>query len=252
MRHNIKKIFFKPIVISFILTMIFSMTGVFIVPATHTVLFAESKKKAAVKVENNVKETAPSSQETSETENTGITEKEFTENDFRPQIEEESYVWLVFKTLIVIALLGGGFYYIFRFLSKKAGIQLMGGEVAQVLSVVPIGQNKYIQIVDLAGRVLVLGVSDSSINLITEITAKDEIDRIRIKSQQKGTVQPERFQEYLVRGIGKIINIVNEKREKARGGQINRPIDDYIPGADLDYLQKQRTRLKRMNGLDNE
>ena len=72
----------------------------------------------------------------------------------------------------MIGLLVGGFYYFFRFVTRKVGIQMLGRDVVQVLSVVPIGQNKYLQVVDLAGRVLVLGVTDSNINFITEITGE--------------------------------------------------------------------------------
>jgi flagellar protein FliO/FliZ len=155
----------------------------------------------------------------------------------------------MFKTLFILGLLGGAFYYIFRFLSKKAGIQFLGGDVVTVLSVVPIGQNRYLQIIDLAGRVLVLGISDSSINLITEITDRDEIDRIRIKSQTRVPARQGGFQEYLTRGIGRIVDLVNERRGR---GRADRSVEGFGQGVDLDYLHRQRNRLKKMNGIDNE
>ena len=67
-------------------------------------------------------------------------------------MEEESSAWMFFKMLFVLGIFGGGFYYFYRFVTKKAGISVFGGEAVQVLSVVPIGQNKFLQLVDVAGQ----------------------------------------------------------------------------------------------------
>lgn len=163
------------------------------------------------------------------------------------QSEPESYGWLIFKTIFVIGLLVGGFYYFFRFVTRKVGIQMLGRDVVQVLSVVPIGQNKYLQVVDLAGRVLVLGVTDSNINFITEIQEKDEIDRIRLMSTRPVAHEAAPFQEFLAKQLGKIIG------KKDAGAVVEahepRPFGDTDR---LDYLKRQRERLRKINGSDNE
>ncbi len=169
-------------------------------------------------------------------------------NDFLPygnyqadEAEPESYVWLIFKTVFVIGLLVGGFYYFFRFVTRKTGLQVFGKDVIQVLSVVPLGQNKYLQVVDLAGRVMVLGVTDGAINLITEITGKEEIDRIRVMSSRPMEQERPTFQDFLGKQLGRFI------RRKpgdvsgdgaGRGGEYDR----------LAYLKRQRDRLRKMNG----
>ena len=166
------------------------------------------------------------------------------------EAETESYGWLIFKTIFVIGLLVGGFYYFFRFVTKKVGIQMLGRDAVQVLSVVPIGQNKYLQVVDLAGRVLVLGVTDSNINFITEIVGKDEIDRIRVMSSRPVARDAAPFQEFLSKQLGKIIGkkgtVVEPEMRESREA---RPFGDTDR---LDYLKRQRERLKRINGTDNE
>ena len=135
-------------------------------------------------------------------------------------------------------------------MTKKVGIQMLGRDAVQVLSVVPIGQNKYLQVVDLAGRVLVLGVTDSNINFITEIVGKDEIDRIRVMSSRPVARDAAPFQEFLAKQLGKIIgkkgaDVEPEMREPREA----RPFGDTDR---LDYLKRQRERLKRINGTDNE
>jgi flagellar biogenesis protein FliO len=170
----------------------------------------------------------------------------------KPTVEEESYGWLIFKTIIVLGLLVGGFYYFYRFVTKKTGMHLVGREVIKILSIMPVGQNKFLQVVDLAGRIMVIGVSDSNINLITEIKDKDEIDRIRLLSSKSTPVQPGGFQEYVSKYISKYIPKLfgNRIHEDTHG---NYEIKDQDSETDrIDYLRKQRERLKKINGKNDE
>ncbi len=172
----------------------------------------------------------------------------------KPTAEEESYAWLIFKTLFILGLLVGGFYYFFRFVTKKAGVHVLGRDVVHVLSVVPLAQNKFLQVVDLAGRIIVLGVSDNNINIITEITDRDEIDRIRLLSSKSSPVSENNFQDFLVKQLGSIGQLGRFFRRSAGGG---RDGDTGYGGHDhdvdrLDYLRRQRERLKNLNGKDHE
>ncbi|RPI97830.1 MAG: hypothetical protein EHM32_00715 [Spirochaetales bacterium] len=166
-----------------------------------------------------------------------------------PTVEEESYAWTIIKTLIVIGMLVGGFYYFFRFVTRRAGIQLPGSAGVQTLLVSPMGPNKFLQVVDLAGRVLVLGVTDSSINLIMEIKEKDEVDRIRLMSTKSSPAQPGGFQEFLAAQLGKIINRTMPSRRE--GGPFASR-DDGSQADRIDYIVRQRERLKKLNGTNDE
>ncbi len=152
-------------------------------------------------------------------------------------VETESYGWLIFKTLIIIGLLVGGFYYFFRFVTKKTGIQLLGKDVAHVLSVVPLGPNRFLQVIDLAGKVLVLGVTDTNITFITEITDKDQIDRIRVMSARMPAAEMPTFGDFVAKQIGRLL----EKREAKK--EHREPEEDR-----LEYLARQRERLKKIRG----
>lgn len=181
----------------------------------------------------------------------GIPAGNYTDEDFRPQVEEESAAWMFIKMLLVLGIFAGGFYYFYRFVTRRAGGSVFGGEAIKVLSAVPLGQNKFLQVVDLAGKVLVIGVSDSAISLITEITEKDQIDRIRILATRnppphKGAGG---FQEEIMNDIGKIIGRVKQFRNRDSGRARVEVVDNP---ADIEYLRRQRSRLKEMDGLDNE
>ncbi len=181
---------------------------------------------------------------------TKLTGKDYKEEDFRPVVEEESYGWLVFKTILILGVLVGCFYYFLRFVTKKAGIQVLGKEAVQILSMVPVGQNKYLQIVDIAGRIFVLGVSDNNINLITEIEGKNDIDRIRLLSTKSTPVKGNRFGDFLSRHIG---NMLGRADEKKAGSSAKFEKGNYSDSEfDMDYLQKQKKRLKNLNGFGDE
>ncbi len=166
-----------------------------------------------------------------------------------PTVEEESYAWTIIKTLIVIGMLVGGFYYFFRFVTRRAGIQLPGSAGVQTLLVSPMGTNKFLQVVDLAGRVLVLGVTDNSINLIMEIKEKDEVDRIRLMATKSSPAQPGGFQEFLTTQLGKIINkTMPSSRQRSRFAAGN----DDSQADRIDYIVRQRERLKKLNGMNDE
>ena len=176
----------------------------------------------------------------------------FEEEDFKPRVEEESTVWMIFKTLFVLGLMVAGFYYFFRFVTKKAGIQFMGQEVVQVLSVVPVGQNRFLQVVDLAGRILVLGIAENNINLLLEITDRDEKDRIRLMSSRSRPAQEIVFSEYLNKQIGRVADFIQDRRGRKKPQPF---IHDNLfqePGGDLDYLKQQKNRLKNMDGGRDE
>ncbi len=202
-------------------------------------------KKEAAETEKIVKSDG---EEKGETE--GLPTKDYKDEDFKPAVEEESFLWMFVKMILVLGVLGAGFYYFYRFVTKKTGMTLFGGDAIRVLSVVPLGQNKFLNVVDLAGKVVVVGVSDNNINLITEITEKDQIDRIRILSTR--TPPPAAggggFQDNILRQIGRLVTKVQTLRHK--DGRLKSSGLDHP--SDVEYLRQQKSRLRNLNGVDDE
>ena len=181
---------------------------------------------------------------------TAVPGEGFLEEDFRPQLEEESAAWMIIKTILVLALFIGGFYMFFKFVSQKTGLHMSGGDAIQILSTVSLGTNKFVQIIDVAGKVFLLGVSDSSINLLTEIKDREEIDRIRLLSSRSTPVQGATFPEFIAGQVGWVIDKINEKR--TQGGKKTMMQEISQKEFDMSYLNKQKSRLKNINGSDDE
>ena len=81
---------------------------------------------------------------------------------------------LVVSFAIVIALA----YFVSRLIGLKMGRLSRYGD-NRVLSVLPLGPNKAIYVVEVAGRYFILGVTERNISVITEIVSQEEIDKIK-------------------------------------------------------------------------
>jgi len=194
----------------------------------------ESKKTNDLKNKKNIisKDTSP-------------IKKNYNENDFKPQSEEVSYAWSIIKVIIILIVMVGGFYYFLRFVTKKAGVEILGEDVINILSIVPVGQNKYLQVVEVGEKMLLIGVGDSNINLITEITDKDERDRIRLLSSKSAPVKTGNFQKQFSAYLNRFVENVSKNRPE---NKISKNYKNLESGVDLDYLRRQKNRLKKMNG----
>ncbi len=210
----------------------------------------------------------------------------------RVEPDDSSTGWMFFKFFLIVALLLTGFYFFFRFVTKKAGMSVLGGNTVDIISAVPVGPNKFIHIVDVAGKMLVLGVTDSNINILTEITEKDQKDRIRLESSKSVPAGKATFQQYVETTAGFINEVVKKTSElsaahkeklaakKHQQAEVNHESDvkreftnykkedspefkrtmskrednfsEYIDDDKMNYLKKQKDRLKRLNGFDNE
>ncbi len=68
-------------------------------------------------------------------------------------------------------------YFAARFIGGKFAQQKLGYG-GRILSHLPLGPNRSVCVIEMSGRVFMLGVPEHSITLLTEITDVDEIDRL--------------------------------------------------------------------------
>ncbi len=99
---------------------------------------------------------------------------------FGSKEEGPSFFSVVFRFLGLTALMILILYAGLRFLRARGGPLAGTGDLVQVVATVPLMQGRFLQIVDLAGQLLVLGVSDSGVHLVTEIEDSRLHDRIRL------------------------------------------------------------------------
>ena len=84
----------------------------------------------------------------------------------------------VFSLIITFAVVIGLAYFASRFLGKKLGSLSANGS-SRVISMLSFGANRAVYTVEIAGKFLVLGVTDQSITVLQEITNPEEIERLK-------------------------------------------------------------------------
>ncbi len=211
--------------------------------ASFDPLYAQESKRKEVSIEK--KSSTPSTEK-------GTTKKEEAkENPLNygytaPTVEElPSATWVLVKSVLILGVFLAGFLYLFRFLSKRSNSLALGSQMVRVLANVPIGPNRFLQIVDISGSIYVLGVSDHNVNLITEIKDVQTIQRIRLESSKVShTQQPFHFTD-LLQKILKREGIAPAKKEPE-------PLqDESIAAEQTDaklFMDEHKKRLRDLNG----
>ena len=100
------------------------------------------------------------------------------------------------------------------FIQKKTGFG--SNNFGKVLGIVPLDNKRLIYIVDVMGKMMVLGVTESSINFLTEITDKDTIDAYRLKYGQSVTPGLDKLFPFMNKGSDEQNNDSNLSDEASR------------------------------------
>ena len=122
---------------------------------------------------------------------------------FEQGSEDTSFLSVVFRFVAILVVMLGAFYMFARYTRGRRGIAGTGGDLVHVVASVPLIQGKFLQVVDMAGRLLVLGVSDQSVTLLSEVSDARTADRIRLWQSQNRSV-PEAARGALSRLTGLI------------------------------------------------
>lgn len=144
-----------------------------------------------------------------------------------------SYPMMVLRTIGIMGAVIIGLFLLYRLLIKKRNRIVTDSRVVNVLATYPLAANRTIQVVDIAGKVLVLGVSDAAVNLITQVDDQETIDRIRLLSEQDRGGQG-RFKDQLVRLLG---GGFSQAGKTSRAGQVSQ-------------LSGYRRRIEKMRNME--
>ena len=89
-----------------------------------------------------------------------------------------AYLLSLVAVFAVVVLLA---YFTSRFIGGRFNARSSGG--GRVLENLPLGTNRSVCVVKIAGRVFLLGVTDNNITLLSEITDNEEIDALQENAQ---------------------------------------------------------------------
>lgn len=112
----------------------------------------------------------------------------------------------IISLLITFAVVLGLAYLTSRVVAKKmTGIR--ENPNSKIYTTLPLGPNRAIYVVEIAGKFLVLGVTEQNMTLLNEITSLSEIERL--KSTNDVSVSPEPFSNIFQQQIASLKNMHN-------------------------------------------
>lgn len=161
---------------------------------------------------------------------------------------EPSVVWQFIRTLITLAVLLGIFYGIFRIYKFKRELPQQTFSAMQTIYEYPLsqGNTQRLQIVEVAGRLMILGVSENSVNLVSEITDKYAIDRIKLDCAADASEATPDFLSELSRAIK--INL-----KERFGKKQTRSFAETVNDVTADGLEAQRkSSMERLRKLKSD
>jgi flagellar protein FliO/FliZ len=158
---------------------------------TGSALWAEAVQRKADSLKEKKEPERETGGSSSDKENSTGSQLEKGENralDFQYKMPKEESMpdatWLLVKTIAILSLFVAGLVFILRFLIQKNKYTIIGQELVNVVSSIPLAQGKMLQVVDIAGKIFILGMTDNSISLITEITEPAICNRIKLEGSK--------------------------------------------------------------------
>jgi len=108
-------------------------------------------------------------------------------------------VWLFVRMILVLAVVIACIYGVLWFMKRNTGTAKNTDQFLRVVSSVTLSPGKSVQIVSLLDeKAYIIGVTDSAVNLIGEVTDKETIDAMNLYAdRQSGTKKPRNFTDIL-------------------------------------------------------
>lgn len=142
-----------------------------------------------------------------------------------------STFWLFFRMILILGIVVVCIYAVFWFMKKSVKGESDEDEpFLRKVSSVSLAPGKSVQIVTLVDKGFVVGVSEDSVNLISEITDKELIDAMNLYSDKKKQTQKPR-------SFADVLEIFMPRKKESN-------IYDDSSKKFADMLNKQRDRLQ--------
>ena len=147
----------------------------------------------------------------------------------RTSVDVGAYI----RIIVVLALMIGAIYTIFRVMKKFLKVKEDTGDGVQLLTSRTLGPGKQVQVVFVHGRYLILGVTNDNINLLGEITDPKEIEHIELYANEQAAESGQTFGEIITNMYKRVFG-----KKTAENKSFDYETDE------VDFLREQQEKLK--------
>jgi flagellar protein FliO/FliZ len=111
----------------------------------------------------------------------------------------ENVIFTFLKIILALIIIGGIVFLVLKVFSKRP-VFLLGQstDLVKVIATCSIAPNKFIQFIDISNKIIVVGVWENGMALLTEITDKETVDSLRLESSKRKHIEGS-FSTYIQR-----------------------------------------------------
>ncbi|MGL4982769.1 MAG: flagellar biosynthetic protein FliO [Treponemataceae bacterium] len=148
---------------------------------------------------------------------------------------QENSLWLFIRLILVLGIVIAVIYGLVFLLKKGMSPRFQENPFLKQLSTLPVGANRSIQVVSVGNQAFLIGVSESNIQLLGEISDKDLIDSMILSASAEPTGKR--------RDFSSILNAIIPSLK------MQSPLDETLKKTTdnaEDFLRKNQERLERL------
>ena len=142
--------------------------------------------------------------------------------------DKPSWAWQIVRTIIGLSIVLTILYIGYRIFLFKKRLPRQNSGVMQVIYDFPLTPGKIIKVVEMNHRLMLIGVSDAGIQLISEITEHNQVEQIRLDCARESEVSKPDFMLELTKAIkNKITDFTQPKPKNINTQNKNEPWESF-------------------------
>lgn len=145
-------------------------------------------------------------------------------------------IWDLLRMVIILALVVGAIYGIFYLIRRGNKVtQAQETQLIRIMGSQGLPGNRWVHLISVQKQVFLIGSSDASVNLISEITDQESIDEIKLMAAKETPGVGRKTFADLIGGV-----FGGNKGPEGRGS------GNTVGKSGLDFIKRQRDRLRKM------
>jgi flagellar protein FliO/FliZ len=162
------------------------------------------------------------------------------------------------RMVLVLALVVGLIYGVFHFIKKAGGPRDSGMRFIRVLETRPLAGNRHLHLVEIGNEVLLVGSAENGVSLVSQVSDKETLDGIQLAASRAAPPAGS-FADTLKGFFSRTARhptSASTRQEEAlsaeagstgsTGAGSTEEISGVENGASLEFMKKQKTRLKKL------
>lgn len=157
-----------------------------------------------------------------------------------PESDSPGSVWVLLRIVLVLVIVCAGIYGVVYLLKKSSGTSAANDPYIRVVAQLPLAPGKSVQILTVGSQAFLVGLSESGIQNIAEITDRELVDAMNLEADRNPREPVPPFSALLSRFMPKAGSGGETAAAKQKNEESAEPLS---AGETADFIRRQRERL---------